>query len=451
MEIDLHNEKPRTIQDICEIFWDLENNLNLLDANIQNIKFWQIIRFKTYRYVSELTKLQEKAHSELKSIDKLKKVGSFLKNSFINNPFFKKNQFDVIVFSHPRSKLVDGEYIDIYTEYFLDSLNKDNIKFLELESAYLGEHIRKMNAYKSYTDFIVFCTNIFKKITTIRFTKEEDKLIFDINKYLSDCFDTKVDITDILIDSIKVFKLKYYFYTKLLKKLSPKVVYIVVSYGSADIVKAAKDLDIKVVELQHGIFSEFHLGYSYPNRTKKLDFFPGEFLVWSEYWKDLLKLPIDNDNIKIKPFEFLEINKQKYKDIKKLDQIVVLSQGNVGNTIARLVLKNIKLFKDLKIVYKLHPGEYDRYKNYNDLTKLIKNYKNIEVVEDVNLHKLLASSKYQLGINSTALLEGVEFGCKSILLDTSGIEYMTKFIVFHKLIKKNDLFLDQKTAEDLNL
>lgn len=434
-------------EQLCNIFFEIENKYKLLDIEIQNVKIWQASRMSLYYYLAHKYGIEEQAHTKITITSKLKKLSSYIFNSIIHNPFFRK-KCHVVVFSHPRVKLVDSENIDIYTKYFIDDLKKQNINFLELESAFLGVHKKELNDHTSYTDYIVFITNIFKKFIPIQFTDGELKLIENINSHLSTSFGVEVDISNILIDKIRRFKIKNYLYKKLLKKLSPHTIYIVVSYMNSDIVQAAKDLKIKVVELQHGILSDFHLGYSYPNRKGTLEYFPDEFLVWNQYWKDLMKLPIDNANIKIKPFEFLEINKYNYKDVKKLNQIVVLSQGNIGNTLAQLVLENIELFNGLKVVYKLHPGEYDRYDNYKALNELIKVADNIEIVEDVDLHHLLASSKYQLGVNSTALLEGVEFGCETILFDISGVEYMNKFIEFYNLKKVNNMFISEPIVKD---
>ena len=52
----------------------------------------------------------------------------------------------------------------------------------------------------------------------------------------------------------------------------------------------------------------------------------------------------------------------------------------------------------------------------------------IKIVKNINLYKQLATSEFQAGVFSTALYEGVEFNCKTILLDLPGIEYMDKFI-----------------------
>lgn len=442
--------KPSSIKEICDVFWNIENKFNLLDFKVCDVKFWEIIRFRIYRYISEKAKLQEQAHTKLTKVDKLKRVSGYIKNSLVNNPFFHKTT-DVIVFSHPRPKSVDGKTIDIYTKYFIDELVSKEKSFIELETAYLGTHPKDMTKNKSYTDFIVLMTNLFKKFIKVNFNEKEKNIIDNINKEFSDIFGIKIDITSEIIDGIRTFKVKKYFYKKLFLKLKPKQLYICPSYGNSDVVSAAKDLGIEVIEIQHGVFSDYHLGYSFPNRKKELDYFPNKFLVWGEYWKDLIKFPIPSKNVQVRQFDFLERNIKKYSSLEKKDQIVVLSQGNVGNQMASLLLVNIDKFKHLKIIYKLHPGEFDRYEKYEALQKLLDLYKNIEIIKDTDLHKLLAESKYQIGINSTALFEGVEFGCDTILFNTSGIEYMDKFVKFYQLNEYDRLFLSEKTKKDLSL
>ena len=439
-----------TSEELCKIFFKLEEKYKLLDLTISDVKIWQSLRMQLYYTLAVQANVEEQGHIRLTKFDKFKKISNYFYNSIIYNPFFCKKT-EIVVFSHPRPKEVNGKIIDIYTKYFIDDLMEKNINFLELETAYLGEHKKNMINNKSYTDFIVLVTNVFKKFVSIKFTQEKKELLNSINRDLSRELGISIDLTTIIVEGIRTFKIKKYFYKRLFKKLEAKRLYICPSYGNADVVSAAKDLKIEVIEIQHGVFSDYHLGYSFPNRKETLDYFPDKLLVWNQYWKDLVSLPIPYDNIVIRKFDYLENNIRKYSNIEKEDKLVVLSQGNVGNAIANLMLNHIEKFKNLKIIYKLHPGEYDRYKDYKALQKLIEKYKNIVIVEETDIHKLLASSKYQIGINSTALYEGVEFGCETILFDTSGIEYMDKFISFYNLEKIDNLYLSESTKKDLNL
>lgn len=155
--------------------------------------------------------------------------------------------------------------------------------------------------------------------------------------------------------------------------------------------------------------------------------------MWNEYWKNHINFPIEDKNVIIRKFDYLEYRKHFYSHIKKVPkQAVVLSQGVLGDRIAKKMLDNWNRFKNFNIIYKLHPGEYERYKEYRNLIKLEKKY-NVKIVTDIDLYELFASSEYQIGVFSTALYEGVEFGCKTILLDLPGIEEMESFVKMYEV------------------
>ena len=159
----------------------------------------------------------------------------------------------------------------------------------------------------------------------------------------------------------------------------------------------------------------------------------------NEYWREIINLPIKKENIKIEPFHYLVNEKAKYLNNKKVqNSLVVISQAAITEQFARFILNNFNLFQNMKISYKLHPAEYQRWDRNAALVSL--NKKDITIVFDNNLYQLFSVSEYQLGVFSTALYEGVEFGCKTILADFAQNEYMDKFIKYHHLGKKNGFY-----------
>ena len=119
----------------------------------------------------------------------------------------------------------------------------------------------------------------------------------------------------------------------------------------------------------------------------------------------------------------------------------------------RHILLQMPLFSNATIFYKLHPGEYGRFKLYPAYIDLSK-YKNVKFVEDVDLYSLLASSEYHVGVFSTALYEGMEFGCKTLILDLPGIEYVTDLLTTGKasmLRQGVDAVFKGTTVPDLKL
>ena len=83
---------------------------------------------------------------------------------------------------------------------------------------------------------------------------------------------------------------------------------------------------------------------------------------------------------------------------------------------------------DCQIKYKLHPSEYNIWKEYPDLCRLAE-VANVEILDsDVDLYSLFATSFYQIGVFSTAIYEGIGMGCKTVLLNLPGVEYMDDLV-----------------------
>ncbi len=58
-------------------------------------------------------------------------------------------------------------------------------------------------------------------------------------------------------------------------------------------IKAAKDMGVETVEIQHGVISKYHLGCSYPNTNSQLDYFPDKLLCWGDFWCNVANYPIE--------------------------------------------------------------------------------------------------------------------------------------------------------------
>ena len=421
-----------TWSDVSEIFWEFEDQFSLIDLDIQGVKVWQRIRPNIFSEVLKKTlELSEFQETRARS-NTFKNIIRLVKNSVLSNPYFSSKK-DVLFFPHERVKKIEGDYYDIYTKYLIDEYSGKNI--LVLEKPYMFKHYSEKNKDVCYLDFAILWTSISRKLIKVNYNKTEQSFILKLNHDFQEKFGFQLDFFNLFTQSIKVHIAYYKFYKTLFKKLTPKKIFLVVSYGQSGLIQAAKENSIEVIELQHGTFSKYHMGYSYPNRIKEIDYFPDKLLVWNQYWKDLIKLPIAYENIKIYPFKFQENELKKYKDEKKIDkQVVVLSQGPLSNMMSKMILDNFDFFEDKTIKYKLHPGEFNRYDKYPYLQELLKK-QNVELILQTDLYKLLAQSEYQVGVSSTALYEGLEFNLKTILLDLPSIEYMEKLINERKIYK----------------
>ena len=426
--------KFNTIRDLCEYIWYLEEKYDLFNLQINNIYPWAAFRMDLYFELGKKYGVFEKTHSlKLSKTEKILHSFTLIKNIIFHFKDNKLKKVDTLIFSHNRSQKTNNELIDPYTHYLKKELSKEKISFLDFESPYKGKHYRKRKIYTRYLDNILILRNIKKYFIRNTIGLSEREIINQLSKEINQNSYTYLNIKKILLNNTKKFKTTYKFYLSLFKKTQPKKIYVVVSYGKGELISAAKHLNIEVIELQHGTFSKYHLGYSFPKKYN-IRYIPDKFYVWNDYWKNIIKLPFDEKNIIIAPFKHLELEKKRYKSTKKdKNSLIIFSQGGITKKIADKISDNISFFKKFNITIKLHPNEYHMKKKYKYLNKLEKKH-NIKIKTNLNLHEKLAISEYQAGVYSTALYEGVEFNCKTILLDLPGIEYMEKFIKKYKPI-----------------
>lgn len=418
-------------KDVCEKVWSLEKDTNLLCKEIYGVKIWQLLRFQIFNQIVYSLGIYGQAHTLKQSfIDKVKALPLYLYNSITKNPLWGKYTKEILIFDHPRKLKIDGFYQDIYTQSLLEQLNEEKYDVIEMDCLRKHWTDRKIKNRKYY-DYYYINTLFQRYKLNIKFNEEELTFIRQLEDKIRELFGLKFNLEELCREAIKAFKLQYNFYNKILKKRKPKQIYIVVSYGQQPLIAAAKDNNIKVIELQHGVITPYHLGYNFPYYTEEIKYFPDELYVFGEYWKNSANYPISKEKIYVYGFPYMQRNLEKYKSVKKINkQILVLSQGTIGNKLSTFVYKLALELEDYKFIYKLHPGEYDRWKSsYHDLVKASM-LNNFEVIDnnDKELYRYLAESEIQIGVYSTAIFEGLVLGCKTLLVNLPGVEYMEHLI-----------------------
>lgn len=433
-----------SVRDICEAFFDLEEKYNLNYQEIQGCYAWQLIRMHLYYDITRKTQIfgapQQKS---LSLFDKVKTFLPFFKNSVFKNPFSGKYTKDILVFDHPRKVIFNGKYCDIYSKFLVDFL-KDDYSFEVIESAYLNNHYTEPEDYIKYNDAIQLGSYVYKKFNKIEFSQSEMELISKVQNELESIFNIKLNIPWMMTTHILNFQYDFKKYVELFEKRKPKMVFVVVAYENHPVVAAAKHLGIEAIELQHGTITDYHLGYSYPEKTRlqgEIPYFPDKILSFGDYWMSEKTSPISQDNIVPVGFSYFEAQSKDFINLDSIpDQVLFISQGVIGKYLSKLAFEFAKNQNDLKIIYKLHPGEYETWRqNYPELVEA-SSFDNFTVIDnsEIPLYKLLAESTYQVGAFSTAIYEGLMFNCKTFILDVPGVEYLDDLVEENYVFKIGD-------------
>ena len=105
--------------------------------------------------------------------------------------------------------------------------------------------------------------------------------------------------------------------------------------------------------------------------------------------------------------------------------MVIISQGTpILAKFARDISKQFS--KKLTVEYKPHPNEF--YEQEPDYFIGLRNAGVVISHKHSDLYEIFARSRWQVGVFSTALYEGLYFGTACFIINTSGSEYMKKLI-----------------------
>jgi hypothetical protein len=235
------------------------------------------------------------------------------------------------------------------------------------------------------------------------------------------------------------FKVYYFLYRQYLKFSRPEKIIMVNAYINMPVVAAAKDLGIQVVEMQHGIITRYHLGYSYPHGQAIDNYMPDEISIYGQFFADETQFA-PSVEINITGMPYLQEILGRYADYpKNKGQVLIASQGPSAEKLLSLSVGLAKKRPDLNVVFRLHPS--DLLKDYIARDPKLPNFRLScrHMDHEPSTYELMAQSEYQMSVCSTTLLEGVQLGCKTIILEGVGSEYMNGMIERGDAIYVQDL------------
>lgn len=420
------------ITDLVNRFLRLEDDMELFGQLVGNVHFWERIRMDVFMSLytnaisdgsqhipsdpsSNLYGFTERLRFYMESVANLNRI-----------PLFVGKHDLVFLGSQRRLLREDGMWWDIYTDPIIEELDLPSVS---LEYAYhLSHRTPPKTGNLRYMDFFQTAAALGRilGLGQIQLSDESILKLQELTDEIQNRFDISVNIQRLVRKTLARRNRMVPLYRILLKRIRPKVVTVVVSYGKEDFIEACKSMGIPVVELQHGVINEYHLGYSFPRPDSRKLTFPDYLLVFGDYWKEV-HYPLDEDHVVSVGFPHIDIERKKYRTTPKKRQIVFISQPVIGNLISRFAtdLSRMDDF-EYEIIYKLHPLELEyAAKKYRELYR-----SDIQVIDDLqtNLYHLFASSEVQVGISSTALYEGLAFGLKTYLIDGPGVEYFNQLI-----------------------
>ncbi|MBE6114219.1 MAG: hypothetical protein E7191_03985 [Erysipelotrichaceae bacterium] len=421
----------RSVHEVIHFILQQEDALQLLSLQLDHTYIWPILRFKLVLALQKKLGLITTPHDALKKDTRVERYKKAIRLDSKVAKYHK--QHDTVIITHDRRVKVNGEERDIYT-YPLQERYKDALWINRQEYNNLGT---------KNTGLIVLEESVldkYKKAINARISQYRPLVELEqLSKKIYEVFEVEINLNKMLEEEWKHFVKREYRFEKLFKRVRPKQVILVVNYDKYAIICACHKLGIKVIELQHGIIDSYHLGYHYPNGLPK-QCFVDELWLFAPYWSMSAKLP--KVPIQYTGYSYFHEQARRVENIQKREQVIFLSQGTCGEELVKQVVELANQYPDLHIIYKLHPGEFAKWKERYPL--LTHSYSNLEVISNTrDLYEMMKESKYCVGAYSTAIYEALALGCTGILVDVEGVREHMQGLIENELV-----YVTKQLAED---
>jgi hypothetical protein len=404
-------------------FFDLEKRLDLFEWQVDGIPLWERLRTSVYRSILNSIDIHGARHNTTEKTMPHILKGAYLwaRNIVLRNPLVG-GEHDILVWGHQRRKQFnDGYWWDIYTDPLFDAVDLD---YQQMETAYrLNHHRPAKTSNLDYLDLITYSSTIYRKLSRGD-GRLDSPMVDTIEEQFAEEFDVDIDVGRLAYEKITDRKIYLPLYQRILRRVNPEIVLTVVGYSKETFIEACRREGIPVVELQHGFLGDYHIGYSFPEGISKV-YKPDYMFSFGPYWTDAVPM-FDTDDVFNVGYQHFESGCKKNYNIQRTNELLFISQGVHGHELSKVATDlAIDYSHDFDIIYKLHPTEYNYWKEeYPWLAESA-----IDVVQgDVDLYELQARARAQLGVNSTALFEGLRFGTPVVLFETNGICRMSRLI-----------------------
>ncbi len=410
-------------------FLEIEKEYGLVNDQIDGFAYWTFFRCDLKWDLEKLIDSYDEmyVHPEFSFWKKMKARLGMVKYALCNSRI-PKGPHKALILNHERRVWMDDHYECIYT----DKIAAEYPGSVVLERPYFQQHsqpVRTKNLV--YTDRIELKAMLHFYIRSFFFKKQ----ISDLRKRLEERIREPLDkickayqvsydgrrIIDRMVCGYYIYQVKKKDLGRLIKKINPKVILEVVGYNFDCMVvnELGAELHIPTVELQHGVTGGEHLPYNYAKGTKVKQF-AQYFFAFSRFWIEAARYPLPAERLVEAGFPYLEekageVKRKYHKD--GIHKIIFISQPMIGDRLAEIAATLNQLIdrEKYQIIFKLHPGEYERWKErYPQLAG-----SDIKVIDNrqTDLYELFAQSEYQVGAyGSTATFEGLEFDLKTFIL-----------------------------------
>ena len=432
-------------------FFRIEKEMNLFSLKYKEVYYWQLLRMGLLKKITvkDLHIISADKNRNFKN----EIIKTFKEANRMKKKYLEMEKADIVQIRPCVTVTKDNQLDDHQFDYI--SL-KDKYAVLDLYT--LGNYIN-VNECVEYN--LAQAENELIKWKIKRKLFGTSKLPINQRKKLKVFLD-KINIiygTDFSIEAL-LYEAQYAiqchivykkWFQRYLKKISPKLIMEYPHYDEHMFAAnaAAKELGIKVIEMQHGRINA-HEAYWYEDQAKIGKLLPDYFFTYGQWWNEQINLP---EFCKVIPVgnAYLEKQVDIYKKEKKDHLVIsVFSNPQNGKTLLEFIynIQDYCLEHNIEILYKLHPNESKVWKTeYPELSEM----KSTKIYDSGSVYDVLSQSDIIIGINSTVFFEALAYENLQIYIYTIGDYEGMKPLIENKMataVSTSEEFLEKISGRE---
>lgn len=408
---------------MLEVFLDLEIDNALFKWELYDVKIWQYIRFLVFTDTFAVMSKEEKIY---------KGEGDFnyygkLTPTIIYDKYIKRNDVfvhkkDVVLITHARKEKVSkGLYKDSYVSLLDEYLQRSHI-VLDVNNRD-GDYVRLLSKNVITKNVGDFGKRNHISLNNGKISKNE--LESKVINVVETTFNVSIPVViknrwirwiQYILDNKLLYE-QYYKY--LLKRIQPKIILTPNGYSPHNqfLFPVARKLNIPTVELEHGIVTDAHAAYNFPEGIK-VDAFPDYFFSFGKYEINSARWPIERSHIVPVGYPELEQYVNRYKKMKKRNVVTILFLSSEVRELDKMVKQLDELLRggNYRIKYRLHPKEAGCKQ-----TSMAQFFfgTEVEIVtgREKTLYECLGEADWVVGMSSTSLYEATAFETRIAIFD----------------------------------
>ncbi|HIH88003.1 TPA: hypothetical protein HA344_02190 [Candidatus Bathyarchaeota archaeon] len=381
---------------------EIEKDFDVTSVTAHGEKVWPILRWPYFYAIRHMTNAKPNRKSKFE----------LLVDLFYGLPSWL-GAADVLCFSDSEGstrRLIQSEYYNRYIDPIIDFLLPEKCLLIEIPAPL--HRPTKLTHTKRITS-----STVIEAIARLQ-AAFNNKIQIE-NHEILDEIQRKYGIT---VDDEKILRLyhvKKGIYHSLYRYYKPKAIFFTEYYRDISRVKAAKELNIPTIEVQHGIIGTEHPAY---RSLLKIDgdYYPDQLLTWGETEKKY-----DDETFFYKPHQvypigsyIIEYINNSYKPDDKLLQEISRYKKSAAVTLQKTVTEETIEF--IQNAAKMNPSILYLLVPRQPLTTVTPLPENIRIIQNYNFYKLMKYVDVHVTAYSSCTLEAPSMGVRNILINIGG-------------------------------